>query len=126
MAGEHVFKLRFYMAGANWPTNPFQYRGKGTIEIGQDFVILRGSRHRSFRMPLREEQRLRMVDIVDVYASGSDVHLHAARREGRPDDRFQREDAATATASSPCCGATDAGPRASAREQEISMIRIDY
>lgn len=127
MAGEHVFKLRFYMAGANWPTNPFQYRGKGTIEIGQDFVILRGSRHRSFRMPLREEQRLRIVDIVDVYASGSDVTFTLLGVKEDLTIGFSVEDAATADRIVALLPARQTPAHAQAHaEQEIFHDRIDY
>jgi len=127
MAGANVFKLRFYMAGSNWPTNPFQYRGKGTIEIGQDFVILRGSRHRSFRMPRREEQRLRMVDIVNVVASGSDVWFDVLGVKQDLTIGFSVEDAATADRIVALLPARQTASFAEAHaEQEVFHDRIDY
>ena len=127
MAGANVFKLRFYMAGSNWPTNPFQYRGKGTIEIGQDFVILRGSRHRSFRMPRREEQRLRMVDIVNVVASGSDVWFDVLGVKEDLTIGFSVEDAATADRIVALLPARQTASFAEAHaEQEVFHDRIDY
>jgi len=127
MADANVFKLRFYMAGSNWPTNPFQYRGKGTIEIGQDFVILRGSRHRSFRMPRREEQRLRMVDIVNVVASGSDVWFDVLGVKQDLTIGFSVEDAATADRIVALLPARQTASFAEAHaEQEVFHDRIDY
>jgi membrane associated rhomboid family serine protease len=75
MTGSTLFDVRFYTAGAKWPTNPFRLRGQGTLEVQDDFVLVRGSSQRSFRMPRREEHRLRRVDIVNAYASGQDVRF---------------------------------------------------
>lgn len=127
MAGVQVFKLRFYMAGSNWPSNPFQYRGKGTIEIGGDAVVLRGSRHRSFRMPRREEQRLRMVDIVNVYASGSDVMFTVLGVKQDLRVGFSAADAATADRIVALLPARQTAAFAEAHaEQEVFHDRIDY
>jgi rhomboid protease GluP len=68
-----VFDVRFYRAGPNWPANSFRFQGPGQLVIEPDFVVVRGSSHRSFRFPKREEQRLRKVDIVNVRAEGEDV-----------------------------------------------------
>jgi membrane associated rhomboid family serine protease len=73
MAGSAVFDVRFYIAGKNWPSNPFRFLGKGTLEIQTDFVFVRGSSQRSFRMPQHEEHKLRKADIINAYASGQDV-----------------------------------------------------
>ena len=73
MAGNAVFDVRFYIAGKNWPSNPFRFLGKGTLEIETDFVFVRGSSQRSLRMPQREEHKLRKADIINAYASGQDV-----------------------------------------------------
>jgi len=127
MAGVQVFKLRFYMAGSNWPSNPFQYRGKGTIEIGGDAVVLRGSRHQSFRMPRREEQRLRMVDIVNVYASGSDVMFTVLGVKQDLRVGFSVADAATADRIVALLPARQTAAFAEAHaEQEVFHDRIDY
>jgi rhomboid protease GluP len=73
MTGSTEFKVRFYTAGAKWPTNPFGFRGDGVFAIEADFVFVRGTSQRSFRMPRREEHKLRRVDIVNAYANGQDV-----------------------------------------------------
>jgi hypothetical protein len=90
------------MAGKNWPTNPFRFRGKGTLEVKDDFVFMRGSSQRSFRMPQREEHRLRMVDIVNAYASGQDVWFDVLGVKGDVTVGFSVADARRPRASSPC------------------------
>ncbi|AWG45944.1 hypothetical protein AM586_28165 [Massilia sp. WG5] len=70
---DELFAVRFYRGGPNWPSNPFRFQGQGQIAIEPDFVTVRGSSHRSFRFPKTEEQRLRMVDIVNVRTAGEDV-----------------------------------------------------
>jgi rhomboid protease GluP len=75
MTGSDVFEVRFHAGGANWPANPFRFRGKGQLLIEPDFVLVRGSSHRSFRFPKREEHRLRKVDIVNVRLDGRDLRL---------------------------------------------------
>jgi membrane associated rhomboid family serine protease len=71
--GSGVFAVRFYRGGANWPSNPFRFQGQGQVALEPDFVIVRGSSHRSFRFPKKDEQRLRKVDIVNVRTAGEDV-----------------------------------------------------
>jgi rhomboid protease GluP len=73
MTGADVFEVRFHAGGANWPANPFRFQGKGQLAIEPDFVLVRGSSHRSFRFPVRQEHRLRMVDIVNVRRDGRDL-----------------------------------------------------
>ena len=73
MPGSTLFDVRFYIAGKNWPSNPYRFLGKGTLEVEADFIHLRGSSQRSFRMPQRAAHTLRMVDIRNAYASGQDV-----------------------------------------------------
>ncbi len=73
MGSSTVFAVRFYTAGAKWPSNPFRFRGEGSCEIEADFVFLRGASQRSFRLPRREEHKLRKVDIINAYANGQDV-----------------------------------------------------
>jgi rhomboid protease GluP len=75
MPGSDVFEVRFHAGGANWPANPFRFRGKGQLAIEPDFVLVRGSSHRSFRFPKREEHRLRKVDIVNVRLDGRDLRF---------------------------------------------------
>jgi rhomboid protease GluP len=75
MTGATVFEVRFHAGGANWPANPFRFRGKGQLVIEPDFVTARGSSHRSFRFPVRQEHRLRKVDIVNVRTDGRDLRF---------------------------------------------------
>lgn len=71
-----TFDVRFHAGRANLPGNPFHFQGKGQVAVEPDFVTLRGSVHRSFRLPARAEHRLRMVDIVNVYTEGRHLHFH--------------------------------------------------
>ncbi|MET0983338.1 MAG: rhomboid family intramembrane serine protease [Telluria sp.] len=75
MPGRTLFDVRFYTAGAKWPTNPYSFRGQGTLEFQPDFVFLRGCSQRSFRLPQRREERIRVADIVNAYANGQDVYF---------------------------------------------------
>jgi rhomboid protease GluP len=75
MTGSDVFEVRFHAGGANWPANPFRFRGKGQLVIEPDFVLVQGSSHRSFRFPARQEHRLRKVDIVNVRTDGRDLRF---------------------------------------------------
>ena len=96
MAGGTLFEARFYTAGAKWPTNPFRLRGKGSLELQDDFVIVRGSSQRSFRMPRHEEVTLRRVDIVNAYASGQDVWFDVLGVKGDMTIGFSAPDRDTA------------------------------
>lgn len=91
-----TFGVRFYTAGAKWPTNPFRLRGAGSLELQPDFVIIRGSSQRSFRMPRHEEITLRRVDIVNAYASGQDVWFDVLGVKGDMTIGFSAPDRETA------------------------------
>ena len=91
-----VFGVRFYTAGSKWPTNPFRFRGEGELAIEPDFVFVRGASQRSFRMPLREEHKLRRVDIVNAYASGQDVWFDVLGVKGDMTIGFSAPDRETA------------------------------
>jgi rhomboid protease GluP len=75
MAGAHLFSVRFHLGGHQWPSNPYNLQGKGTIVLEPDFVTIRGRSHRSFRLPSRVEHRLRMVDIINVCTRGPDLYF---------------------------------------------------
>lgn len=96
MTGSTLFDVRFYTAGSKWPTNPFRLRGKGTLEVQDDFLIIRGSSQRSFRMPRREEHTLRRVDIVNAWASGQDVWFDVLGVKGDKTIGFSVADRETA------------------------------
>jgi membrane associated rhomboid family serine protease len=91
-----LFDVRFYMAGAKWPANPYGFRGQGTLEFQPDFLFLRGSSQRSFRLPERREERIRMVDIVNAYANGQDVYFDVLGVKGDVTVGFSVADADTA------------------------------
>jgi len=74
MAGAHVFTVRFHLGG-NWPSNPWGLQGQGEVALEPDFVMVRGRAHRTFRLPNLVEQRLRMVDIINVRTDGPDLRF---------------------------------------------------
>jgi len=100
--GCDVFDVRFYRGGPNWPSNPFHFQGAGQIVFEPDFVLLRGSTHRSFRFPRRAQQRLRKADIVNVRVEGPDVLFHVVGVDGKEEVGFTApdRDAARAIAAS--------------------------
>ena len=73
MTGSELFEVGYHAGGANWPANPFRFRGQGQLVIEPDFVLVRGSSRRAFRFPVRQEHRLRKVDIVNVRRDGRDL-----------------------------------------------------
>jgi rhomboid protease GluP len=91
-----TFDVRFHAGGANWPANPFHFRGKGQVAVERDFVLLRGKSHRSFRLAARAEHRLRMVDIVNVHTDGECVMFHVLGVRENMAVGFSMADAAAA------------------------------
>lgn len=73
MTAAHDFDIRFHLDGRQRPKNPFKFYGKGSLSIEPDFVTLRGKRHRLLRAGEPQQQRLRMVDIVNVRATDDEV-----------------------------------------------------
>ena len=127
MAGSTVFDVRFYIAGKNWPSNPFRFLGKGTLEIETDFVFVRGSSQRALRMPQREEHKLRKADIINAYASGQDVWFEVVgvkETETVGFSTLDRETAARIVALLPT-RQTEAFVQEHA-ENEVFHDRIDY
>lgn len=96
--GIDVFDVRFYRGGPNWPANPFLFQGAGELLVEPDFLVLRGSSHRSFRFPKRDEQRLRKADIVNVRTEGLDVVFDVVGVQGTREVGFGTADRATAKA----------------------------
>lgn len=70
MAVPGVFDIRFDLNGRQRGENPFKFHGMATLAIEPDFVTLRGRGRRVFRPEPEQEQRLRMVDIVNVRTDG--------------------------------------------------------
>ena len=127
MPGSAVFDVRFYIAGKSWPSNPFRFLGKGTLAIEADFVFVRGSSQRSFRMPRQEEHKLRKADIINAYASGQDVFFEVVGVKETQTVGFStldRETAARIVALLPT-RQTEAFVQEHA-ENEVFHDRIDY
>ena len=122
-----VFEVRFYRGGANWPSNPFRLQGRGQLAIEPDFVYVRGSSHRSFRFPKREEERLRKVDIVNVRTAGEDVIFDVVGVQGMQEVGFSAAGhaAARAIAAALPSRCTPEFEVAHA-EREVFHDRIDY
>jgi membrane associated rhomboid family serine protease len=70
-----AFAVRFRAGGRRRAGNPWNFNGKGQVELEPDFVTLRGSRYRTFRAPMPEVQRVRMVDIVNVRTDGKELEF---------------------------------------------------
>jgi len=98
LEGKHKADVRFHRGGRGWPSNPFLFQGPGQVEIEADFVVLRGSSHRSFRFPQRAEHRLRKVDIVNARAEGPDVVFDVVGVDGSREVGFIAADRAAAQA----------------------------
>jgi|GEM_PF-982972 len=126
--GLQNFDVRFYRGGANWPYNPFHFQGEGRLALEPDFLVLHGSCHRSFRFPKREQQRLRMADIVNVRTSGEDVIFDVAGVDGKQEVGFStgaRKNAETIAALLPARCTPDFDPKPHL-EREVFNDRIDY
>lgn len=96
--GSDVFDVRFHRGSQNWPSNPFLFQGPGQLVVEPDFLVLRGSSHRSFRFPARAEERVRKVDIVNVRTEGPDVLFDVVGVEGMQEVGFSAADADAARA----------------------------
>lgn len=126
--GGDLFDIRFYRGGPSWPANPFRFQGPGQLAIEPDFVVLRGSCHRSFRFPKRDQQRLRKADIVNVRTSGEDVTFDVVGVDSMQEVGFStgsRDAARTVAAALPARCTPDYEPQAHA-EREVFNDRIDY
>jgi membrane associated rhomboid family serine protease len=91
-----AFEVRFRAGGRRRAGNPFSFNGPGSVTIEPDFVVLRGQRYRSFRRPVQEEQRLRMVDIVNARADATQVEFDVLGVKEDLTIGFDANDAATA------------------------------
>lgn len=127
MTGSEILEVRFHAGGANWPGNPYRLRGKGQLVVEPDFVLVRGSSHRSFRFPKREEHRLRKVDIVNVRLDGRDLRFDVLGVRDTLTVGFSTVDAQAAKAIAALLPArqTDAFAVAHAEREEFHD-RIDY
>lgn len=96
MTRGETFEVRFRAGGRRRAANPFNFNGRGSVTIEPDFVVLRGRRYRKFRSPVPEEQRVRMVDIVNARTDATELEFDVL---GVKDDLtigFETHDKATA------------------------------
>jgi membrane associated rhomboid family serine protease len=123
-----VFAVRFYRGGPNWPSNPFRLQGPGQLVVEADFLVLRGSIHRSFRFPKKAEQRLRKAVVVNVRTWGEDVIFDLVDVDGAQEVGFSaagREAAKTIAAALPTRRTPEFEAEAHA-ERVAFHDRIDY
>lgn len=120
-----TFDVRFHAGYANLPANPFHFQGKGQVAVEADCVRLRGSVHRSFRLPARAEERVRMVDIVNAYSEGRHVHFLDVRANQSVGFSLPDEDTAQRLLALLPKRQTDTFAVAY-KEQETFHDRIDY
>jgi membrane associated rhomboid family serine protease len=122
-----VFDVRFYRGGPNWPSNPFRFQGEGQLVIEPDFLIVRGSVHRSFRFPRKESQRLRKVDIVNVRTAGEDLIFDVIGIDSMQEVGFSTADSGTAKAIAAALPARCTPEfEVAYAEREVFHDRIDY
>jgi len=127
MQGNSVHDVQFYRGGPNWPANPFLFQGRGQLVIEPDFIVVRGSSHRSFRFPKREEHRLRKVDIVNVRTEGQDVLFHMVGVQGNEEIGFSTADGAAAKAIAAALPARWTPEfKVAYTEREVFHDRMDY
>ena len=74
MTAPENFDVRFYISGSK-PRNPFNLAGPGTLLVERDFVTLEGRARRSFRTGRPASERIRMVDIVNVWSDGERIEF---------------------------------------------------
>ncbi|MGZ3184893.1 MAG: rhomboid family intramembrane serine protease [Telluria sp.] len=74
-----VFHVRFHNRN---PGNAYALKGAGRILVEQDFVTIEGKARRSFRLAQARSERLRMVDIVNVWSDGSQFVFDVQRVGG--------------------------------------------
>jgi membrane associated rhomboid family serine protease len=120
-----TFDVRFHAGRASLPANPFHFQGKGQVAVEPDFLTVRGSVHRSFRLPARAEHRLRMVDIVNAYSEGRHVFFLDVRENQSVGFSLRDEDTARRLLARLPARRTDDFAVAY-EEQETFHDRIDY
>ncbi|HEY1043251.1 MAG TPA: rhomboid family intramembrane serine protease [Telluria sp.] len=81
MTATESFDVLFHTGGSR-PRNPFRFSGAGRIVIEPDFVTLDGTARRSFQAGRPASERIRMVDIVNVWSDGERVQFDQQRVDG--------------------------------------------
>ena len=73
MTDSASFAVRFHLNAIQRPSNAFRFSGPGTLRIESDFVFIDGNIHRSFRPSRAHTERVRMVDVCNVWTDGEEV-----------------------------------------------------
>jgi rhomboid protease GluP len=73
------FQVRFHDRN---PGNAYALKGTGRILVEPDFVTIEGKARRSFRLSQARSERLRMVDIVNVWSDGAQFVFDVQRVGG--------------------------------------------
>lgn len=82
MTAAERFNVLFYRGGRVRPPNPFYLSGRGTVSVEPDFVTIEGRSRRSLQLPRPALERVRMVDIVNVWTDGQRVQFDEQRVDG--------------------------------------------
>lgn len=82
MTAAERFNVLFYRGGTVRPPNPFYLSGRGTLLVEPDFVTIEGKSRRSLQLPRPAHERVRMVDIVNVWTDGERVQFDEQRVDG--------------------------------------------
>jgi hypothetical protein len=67
------FPVRFHSSRVGQPANAFELAGKGLVEIGDGYLTLRGSRHRTLRPPTPAVETIHLVNVVNVWRDGKQI-----------------------------------------------------
>jgi rhomboid protease GluP len=76
------FPVRFHASRVGQPANAFELAGKGMVEIGSDYLTLRGSRHRTLRPSTPAVETVHMVNVVNVWRDGAQIGCTIQTGEG--------------------------------------------
>jgi membrane associated rhomboid family serine protease len=122
-----VFDVRFYLNKRDWPSNPYGFTGSGQVAMEGEFMVLRGHSHRAFRFPKRQEQWVRIGDIINVRVEAEDVIFNVMHMPGEPEVGFSVADRDTARRIAALLPTRRTEEFAvSHAEREVFHDRIDY
>jgi membrane associated rhomboid family serine protease len=86
------FPVRFHSSRVGQPANAFELAGKGLIEIGDGYLTLRGSRHRTLRPPTPAVETIHLVNVVNVWRDGKQIGCMIQTGEGNRQLAFAAAD----------------------------------
>lgn len=122
-----VFDVRFYLNRRDWPANPYGFGGPGQVMISDGFLTTRGSSHRAFRFPKREQHSVRVADILNVRVEAEDVIFDVLHLPENLELGFSAADRETAQRIAALLPTRQTEEFAVAyAEREIFHDRIDY